>query len=123
VTSEQSRSRAWRAATESLSEEPARFITDLMGLAENDEAARILGVDGALDGQLDAAFLADPMDWIAYDIATALYEAENETLDAPAAMNLTVLVAELRLYRALRGSIDDMALARRAREHLAELRA
>ena len=109
-----SRASAWRAAARD--EGPARVIADLITLAENDEACRVLGVDGALDSQVDAAFLADPLDWIAFDIATALREAEADQA-SDSGITLTILVAELRLYRALRGAIDELALERAVRQH------
>src|SRR3990172_3283515 len=93
-----------------------RKISELVALAQNDDACRVLGVDGVLEGQLDVEFLDDPLDWIAYDIATAFRAHEDQA----APIMLTTLVAELRLLRAMRGQIDEIALQRLVRQYLDE---
>lgn len=92
-------------------------ISALIALARNDEACRLLGVDGALEGQLDITFLDDPQDWVAYDIAQAIKSNEDSENEEPGP-TLTTLVAELRLLRLLRGEIDEIGLNRLVREHV-----
>ncbi len=94
-------------------------IRSLVTLARNDEACRLLGIDGVLEGQLDVSFLDDPMDWIAYDVAQAIKAADAEEAET-AAPTLGTLVAELRLHRLLRGEVDESALSRLVREYVEE---
>jgi hypothetical protein len=114
-----SRSQAWRRAAEAAGDRIGQVVADLLTLADNDEACRLLGVEGALDGQLDVAFLNEPLEWIAFDLATALQEVDSDDPETASNLTLTVLVAELRLYLALRGPIDAVALEHRVREQLA----
>jgi hypothetical protein len=105
-----------RAAPEALW---VRRLHDLVSLARSDEASRLLGVEGALEGQLDITFLDDPLDWIAYDVASA-FDAADSQRDSAGVVSLTTLVAQLRLYRALRGDVDEALLERLVREYLEE---
>jgi len=95
----------------------AARISSLIALARNDEASRLLGLEGVLEGQLDITFLDDPLDWIAYDIAQAIKSNEEEGGEEPGP-TLTTLVAELRLYRALKGDVDEIGLNRLVREYV-----
>lgn len=94
-------------------------VSKLIDLARNDDACRLLGVDGSLEGQLDIGFLDDPLDWIAYDIAQAIKASEDEADQTPGP-TLATLVAELRLHRLLKGEVDEIGLNRLVREYLAE---
>ncbi len=96
-------------------------IGQIVTLSQNEEACRLLGVDGVLEGQLDVAFLNDPLQWLAFDIAAALRAADEETeeiasSDAPPL--LATLVAEARLCRVLLGQVDEIDLGRRVRGYL-----
>jgi hypothetical protein len=95
----------------------AARVSNLIALARNDEAARLLGLEGVLEGQLDITFLDDPLDWIAYDIAQAIKSGEEEGGDEPGP-TLATLVAELRLVRALKGDVDEIGLNRLVREYV-----
>ena len=85
--------------TESQEDEAKQIVAGLVRLAQNDEAARLLGVDGTLEDEVDVTFLNDPLAWIANEIAGAI-RAEDEEGEVVA---LSTLVALLRLYRILRG--------------------
>lgn len=89
-------------------------------LADSVEARSLLGVDGILADQVDVAFLNDPYEWIANDIASAIKDATYDDAisgnsDTPM---LTTLVAEYRLLLLLQGRVDDAELARRIRTFL-----
>ena len=92
---------------------------DVLWNSKNEEACRILGVDGSIEAQVDLGFLQDPLDWIASDIASSIQsvEAEDEDEDA-GGLTLTALVAELRLRRALAGEIDEARLVEAVKRHL-----
>jgi hypothetical protein len=92
-------------------------IAGLVAMAANDEVCRLLGIEGALESQLDLAFVDDPLDWIAYDLAQAIIAVEAEGDDNPGP-TLAALVAELRLHRALKGEVDEGALGRLVRDYL-----
>ncbi len=100
---------------------PERRVSELIGVVNNDEACRLLGVEGALEAVLDISFLDDPLDWIAYDIAQAIKSADSDDAeDAEGTIMLTTLVAELRLLRSLKGSIDESGLTRLVARYLEE---
>jgi hypothetical protein len=95
-------------------------IADLITLARNDEACRLLGVDGVLESQLDITFLDDPLDWVAYDIAQAVKSNEEDGSGEEPGPTLSTLVAELRLYRMLKGEINEAVLISMVREYVEE---
>ena len=98
----------------------AGVVADLLTLAKNEEARRLLGVDGVLDGELGVSFLEDPLDWVAADIALALgADDADDDPDMEPAM-LTTLVAEIRLCEVLKGPVDEPALVREVERHLLE---
>ena len=86
-------------------------VQGILRLAASEEACRILGVDGTLEDEVDVAFVAEPLDWIASEIANALRLAEDEendngedaSDDAPTAVSLSTVVALVRLAGILRG--------------------
>ena len=41
-------------------------------LANNEEAVRLLGVEGTLEEELDVTFLNDPLGWVANEIANGI---------------------------------------------------
>ena len=95
-----------------------RAVGQIANLARNEEACKLLGVEGVLEGQLDLAFLNDPLEWLASDIANALAAAESSDDDAvPALESLTldIVVAEFRLCQLVQGAIDENELIRRVR--------
>ena len=96
-------------------------VHSLANLAQNDDACRLLGVFGVLEGQLDIAFVNDPLEWLAFDIGNAIIES-NESEDEPAgdskAPQLATLVAEYRLCRVLLGEVSEIDLIHRVRSHL-----
>lgn len=97
----------------------AALVGELVTLARNDEACRLLGVEGALEDYLPVTFLRDPFDWIAWDIAAALRDAETEG-PAEHDVDLSIIAAELRLFRLLRGEVDESALTRAVGGYLRE---
>jgi hypothetical protein len=102
-----------------------RVVGQIATLAGNDEARRILGVEGVLEGQLDLAFLNDPLEWLANDIANAMRAAQDSDDDAESdpgddALSLDIVVAEFRLCQLLTGTIDENELIRRVRRRLEE---
>ena len=80
-----------------------RIVAALVRLAGDDEACRLLGVDGTLEDELDLMFLGDPLSWIANEIAGGIRLADEED-DGVA---LSGVVGLLRLYRVLRGGTLD----------------
>ena len=96
---------------------PAQRISALLKIAANDEACRLLGLEGVLEPQLDITFLDDALDWIAYDIAQAIKSNQDEDSEEPGP-TLSTLVAEVRLYQALNGPIDQAALGRAVAAYL-----
>lgn len=101
------------------------LVAHLVRLAENEEACRILGVDGTLEDELDVTFLSDPLAWIATEIANAVDAAvlaeageldDEDELDAEESgqVSLSTVVALCRLYRILRGGTLDEAELRAA---------
>jgi hypothetical protein len=97
----------------------AALVGELVTLARNDEACRLLGVEGALADYLPLTFLRDPFDWMAWDIAAALREAETEG-QAEHEVDLSIIAAQLRLFRLLRGEVDELALTRAIEGYLSE---
>jgi hypothetical protein len=99
-------------------------IAKIAKLAASEEACRLLGVDGALIDQVDAAFLNDPLEWLANDIATAIRdddEAADDDNDAetPHARDLSTLVAEYKLCAVMLGAVNEADLAGRVRASVA----
>jgi hypothetical protein len=88
-----------------------RNIAELLALAGNDEACRLLGVEGALASQLDMGFLDDPLDWIAYDIAQGIKSSADEDGEEPGP-TLSTLVAEIRLLQAMSRRINEADLVK-----------
>lgn len=97
-------------------------IGKIAKLAASEEACRLLGVDGALIDQVDAAFLNDPLEWLANDIATAMRddEAEDDDAEAPHARDLSTLVAEYKLCVVMLGAMNEADLAGRVRAGVAD---
>jgi hypothetical protein len=95
-----------------------RAVGQIATLARNEEACKLLGVEGVLEGQLDLAFLNDPLEWLASDIANALAAAErndDDTEPAVESLTLDIVVAEFRLCQLVQGTIDENELIRRVR--------
>ena len=104
-------------------------VLGILRLAASDEACRILGVDGTLEDEVDVAFVAEPLDWIASEIANALRQAEDEededgdggSDEAPTAVSLSTIVALVRLAGILRGApLNERELADAVLESLTE---
>jgi hypothetical protein len=100
-----------------------RILRQIGTLADSEEARALLGVDAILADQVDVAFLNDPYEWVANDIAAAIKDANYA--DSISAGNtetplLATLVAEYRLCQLLLGRVDDTDLASRVRTYLAQ---
>src|SRR5574341_924034 len=95
----------WEEDQEPIGEQAARIVTDLLTLANDDEARRLLGIDATLEDELDVMFLDDPLAWIASEIANAIRLRDDES----EGVSLSSVVALLRLYRILRGGALDEA--------------
>ena len=93
-----------------------RIVAGLVRLASDDEAARLLGIDGTLEDELDLTFVNDPVSWIASEIANGIRLADEEE----EGVALSGVVAQLRLYRVLRGGTLDEAELREAVVELLE---
>ena len=81
---------------------------------------RLLGIDGVLVDQVDITILDDPLDYLAYDIAAAVRDVEEESAPVQATM-LSTLVAELRLCGLIIARIDQFDLVERVMRQLREL--
>jgi hypothetical protein len=88
---------------ETAAEQARQIVAGLIRLASDEEAGRLLGIDGTLEDELDVAFLTDPLAWIANEIAGAIRAEEDDD----EVISLSSLVAMLRLYRTLRGGHVD----------------
>jgi hypothetical protein len=101
-----------------------KLVNQIASLAGNEEACKLLGVDGVLEGQLDLAFLNDPLEWLADDISNAIVATQDddggEDSDDTEGESLTldIIVAEYRLCRIILGSLDDGDLLRRVRRSI-----
>ena len=91
---------------ESPEQQAERIISGLVRLAGNEEASRLLGIDGTLEEEVDVTFLNDPLAWIANEIASGIRLENDESEGVP----LSTLVALLRLYRIVHGSLDEREL-------------
>lgn len=101
---------SWDTDTEAPEAQAARIVTGLVRVANNDEATRLLGVDGTLEDELDVTFLSDPLGSIASEIASGIRDADVED----EGVSLSTVVAMLRLYRVLRGGTIDEGELREA---------
>lgn len=110
---------SWEPGTdgdETDEEQVARIVSGLIALANDAEAGRILGIGGTLEDELDVLFLSDPLGWIATDIARAMQLEEEEE----EGVSLSSVVAQLRLYRVLRGEPNEQELRGAVLEALRE---
>jgi hypothetical protein len=96
-----------------------KTVSTLVMLARSEEACRLLGVDGVLVDQTDVSFLDDPLDYLAYDIATALRDAEEDVVSGQGTL-LSTLVAELRMCQLLAAHVNQHDLTERVLRHLRE---
>jgi hypothetical protein len=98
-----------------------KLVKQLVELAGDETACRVLGVDGAVAEQLDISFLVDPVDYMAYDLAAALIATDDEA-DSPDEVPplVAALVAEVKLGLALLGRLDQDELVRRTLNNLRE---
>ena len=97
-----------------------KVVSQLVLLSRSDEACRLLGVEGVLADQVDITILDDPLDYLAYDIAAAVRDTEEETAAVQATM-LSTLVAEFRLCGFIASHIDQHDLVERVMRQLREL--
>jgi hypothetical protein len=105
---------------DSLEGQARRLVAGLVRLAQDDEACRLLGVDGTLEDEVDVTFLNDPLSWIANEIAEAIDAEAGGSADTDV-VSLSSLVALVRLYRILRGGqIDEDELLVAVLEYEAE---
>jgi hypothetical protein len=97
----------WEDEAESELVQAARIVSQVLVLARDEEARRILGVDGTLEEEVDLMFLDDPVAWIASEIANGIRLQEDETQG----VSLSSVVALVRLLRVLRGGqLDEREL-------------
>ncbi|HEU0075877.1 MAG TPA: hypothetical protein VFS30_17910 [Dehalococcoidia bacterium] len=97
-----------------------KLVGQLVELARDETASRVLGVDSVAAEQVDVSFLEDPIDYVAYDLAAALLAADDDpsvTTEVPP--SLTMLVAEVKLCQIL-GRFDEADLVRRTLNNLRE---
>jgi hypothetical protein len=98
-----------------------KLVGQLVALSRDETACRVLGVDGTIAEQVDIAFLEDPIDYVAYDLAAALMAADedvNTSTEVPPL--LATLVAEIKLCTALQGRLDEAELVKRTLSNLRE---
>jgi hypothetical protein len=93
------------------------YVAHLVSLSRSEEACRLLGVDGILADQVDITLLDNPVDYVAYDIAAAVRDAQEDTAPVQATM-LSTLVAELRLCSLLVAHMDSSDLVERVLRNL-----
>ena len=94
-----------------------RMVSQLLVLVRDEEARRILGIDGTLEEEVDLMFLDDPVAWIASEIANAIRLQDDESQG----VSLSSVVALLRLLRILRGGqLDERELQEAVHTALAE---
>jgi hypothetical protein len=91
-----------------------RIVQHLLSLAGDEEARRLLGLDGTLEDNLDMMFVADPLAWIANDIAQAIRLEDDET----DTVSLSSVVAALRLYQLLHDAPDRAELGEAVLDYL-----
>jgi len=97
-----------------------KAVSQLFLLSRSEEACRLLGVDGILAEQVDISLLDDPLDYVAYDIAAAVRDADEEVVPVQASM-LSTLVAEVRMCNLMVAHVDQHDLTERVMRHLREL--
>ena len=102
------------AADESDEVRVGRIVQHLLSLAGDEEARRLLGLDGTLEDNLDMMFVADPLTWIANDIAQAIRLEDDET----DTVSLSSVVAALRLYQIIHGAPDQAELGEAVLDYL-----
>ena len=98
-----------------------KLVGQLIALARDESACRVLGVDGAVAEQVDISFIEDPIDYVAYDLAAALMAADEDfdtSTEVPPL--LATLVAEVKLCQALIGRVDEAELVKRTLGNLRE---
>jgi hypothetical protein len=98
-----------------------KLVGQLIALARDESACRVLGVDGAVAEQVDISFIEDPIDYVAYDLAAALMAADEDfdtSTEVPPL--LATLVAEVKLCQALMGRVDEAELVKRTLGNLRE---
>jgi hypothetical protein len=100
----------WDGESDAPAAQAARIVAGLVRLANDEEARRLLGVEGTLEDELDLTFLNDPLAWIANEIANGirLQDEEGE------GVSLSSVVALLRLYRSVRGGVLEEREVREA---------
>ena len=91
-----------------------RIVQHLLSLAGDEEARRLLGLDGTLEDNLDMMFVADPLAWIANDIAQAIRLEDDET----DTVSLSSVVAAPRLYQITHGAPDQAELGEAVLDYL-----
>mgnify|MGYP003340905700 CR=1 FL=1 len=100
-----------------------RAVATIVRLASNDEACKLLGIDGTLEDEVDIDFAVEPIDYVAQEIAQALAHAISPTDgdDAVPVRSLSALVALVRLYQTTKdGFIDEAGLLEAVIDRLEE---
>lgn len=116
-----------RADAAELADFARQLCVGLLRLAESDEAARLLGVDGTLEDEVDVAFAMDPLSWVGSEVANAVRDAldqadaaepDGEEDETP---SLSLVVALIRLAGIARGGrLTPEELTAAVLEYLAE---
>jgi hypothetical protein len=96
---------SWETESDAPEAQAGRIVSGLVRLANNEEAARLLGVEGTLEEELDVTFLNDPLGWVANEIANGIKDSDDE--DEEEGVPLSTVVAMLRLYAIVQGGAVD----------------
>ncbi|HEX2516054.1 MAG TPA: hypothetical protein VH257_15205 [Chloroflexota bacterium] len=108
---------SWETESDAPEAQAGRIVSGLLRLANNEEAVRLLGVEGTLEEELDVTFLNDPLGWVANEIANGIKESDDEEEGVP----LSTVVAMLRLYSIVQGgAVDERELREAVVEFLQE---
>ena len=74
---------SWETESDAPEAQAGRIVSGLLRLANNEEAVRLLGVEGTLEEELDVTFLNDPLGWVANEIANGIKESDDEEEGSP----------------------------------------
>jgi hypothetical protein len=98
-----------------------KLVEQLARMASSIEACEALGVNGVLADQVDVSFIEDPLDYVAYDLAQAVFALDSDEASPDEVPPLlATLVAEFKLCRAIEGRVDETELVRRTMTNLRE---
>lgn len=84
----------WDKDSKAVAAEVTKIVERLLRLAADDQAARLLGIDGTLEDEIDVSFLGEPLNWIASEIANGIGEEGDDDEDRA---SLSTIVGLIRL--------------------------